>query len=836
MRTSPCLPTCVWPLIASLTCPLSGADVLKSNTGTSLTDPANWDGSALPGSLDIATWGNAIGGKSLGGALTWASNTSPSYQGIKVLDATTNIAITSAGGASTLTLGSGGIDMSAAAVNLSIHNTTTAGTSLGIAIGANQSWNVGAGRTLAVGNSGTTITLSNKLTKSGSGTFTLGGTGATTLTGAGEIEIDGGIFANNLQTGSSATGRSGATTLTSGTLSIATSINMFGTGDINLNGGTIGSFSTTGRDIGTANAVKIGGNIQIGGSVSGVLGSGYVRFGGATDLGGAVRTINSQATGVFSGNGAGAIFNGIVSNGGITKEGSGYLTLGNNSNSFSGAVTINGGNIAFSSKALANASSVTLANSGVWLVIGENGAGITHDIKNLSGVSGSIIRSDFGISGTSTSRILKIDQSAAGEFAGSFIEGSGGRTIALIKTGTAALTLSGTGGYSAGTTLSQGTIIATSANALGSGGTVTINDTNTGTNNTALRLGSVTMGRAITVANEGTGTVTLGANGAVALPEFSGAITLNKAVTLDGGTNTDRLTFTGGIGGTGNVTIAGTGRVVFNTTANTYNGSTTISAGSTLQLGTGGSIATQLIANSSVVNTGAGSFLKLAKGNNNETIGGLTGTGKVRGHEGVAGVASVLTINTTGTHSFGGVLENGGASGSTLSLVKDGSGSQTLSGTNTYTGTTTVSAGTLFVTGALGNTAVSVSNGATIGGTGSIDGTLALGGASFLEVVDFDNPLSVAGAITFGSGFGIANLTGIDWDALSLNTSYTVLSTTQTFGTGDIANFGAANATAVGTGRFAYFDNGSLAVVVIPEPAATLLGGIGLLFLLRRRR
>lgn len=59
----------------------------------------------------------------------------------------------------------------------------------------------------------------------------------------------------------------------------------------------------------------------------------------------------------------------------------------------------------------------------------------------------------------------------------------------------------------------------------------------------------------------------------------------------------------------------------------------------------------------------------------------------------------------------------------------------------------------------------------------------------------------------------------------------------QTFGTVDIDNFGFANAFGVGSsGREAYFTNGSLAIVVIPEPSAALLGGLGLLALLRRRR
>jgi hypothetical protein len=154
-----------------------------------------------------------------------------------------------------------------------------------------------------------------------------------------------------------------------------------------------------------------------------------------------------------------------------------------------------------------------------------------------------------------------------------------------------------------------------------------------------------------------------------------------------------------------------------------------------------------------------------------------------------------------------------------------------------------VSAGTLLVTGTLGTagasaTDVSVAADATVGGTGTISGNLSLAATSLLRVVDINDPLTVAGTVTLGTGFGIANLRSVDWDNLELNTKYTLIDGTSTaFSTSNIANFGLANAVAVGgAGRTAYFDNGSLALYVIPEPAATLLGGLGALALLRRRR
>ncbi len=221
------------------------------------------------------------------------------------------------------------------------------------------------------------------------------------------------------------------------------------------------------------------------------------------------------------------------------------------------------------------------------------------------------------------------------------------------------------------------------------------------------------------------------------------------------------------------------------------------------------------------------------------SIGGLAGTPSEGADSFVqnnSDTAATLTVNSSGDTSYAGVIRNGSGTGN-LGLNKSGSGTLTLSGVNTYTGDTVVSAGTLFVNGSLGNSAVTVDPLATIGGTGTINGDLTFAANSFLEVIDFDNPLAIAGTATFESGFGIANLLGIDWDSLDLNTAYTLISTSQAFEAGDIANFGFDNRVSVGSlGREAYFTDGSLALVVIPEPRAALLGGLGLLMLLRRRR
>ena len=193
-----------------------------------------------------------------------------------------------------------------------------------------------------------------------------------------------------------------------------------------------------------------------------------------------------------------------------------------------------------------------------------------------------------------------------------------------------------------------------------------------------------------------------------------------------------------------------------------------------------------------------------------------------------------LTGTNTGENTFAMAITEAG----TTSLVKSGEGKWVLTGTSSYTGATTVSAGTLLVTGALGNTAVSVESNATVGGSGAIGGTMSFGVDSFFDVfsaVVGNDPLAVTGTVSFGSGFGIDNLTGIDWASVALGT-YTLIDSTQDFSLAGLDNWESANAFSVGGGKSAYFTNGSLQVVVIPEPGAALLGGLGMLVLLRRRR
>ncbi|MCX6995583.1 MAG: autotransporter-associated beta strand repeat-containing protein, partial [Kiritimatiellaeota bacterium] len=194
----------------------------------------------------------------------------------------------------------------------------------------------------------------------------------------------------------------------------------------------------------------------------------------------------------------------------------------------------------------------------------------------------------------------------------------------IIKSGAGTLTLNGANTYTGGMTISAGTVIAGNANALGTAGTITLGDASSGANAITLSYGGNTINRPITVANYG-GTVTLGRG------NFTGAITLNKNVVLG---YIDSASFTGGISGTGDVTIPSLGgwaigfvNVSGGGTANTFNGNLYIVTGGVLNLGGGWSSSNKAIPDTATVNVVG--TLNIAIGGNNETIDALTGSGSV---------------------------------------------------------------------------------------------------------------------------------------------------------------------------------------------------------------
>ena len=114
----------------------NAATIQKADNAENLGTPTSWVGGVAPSISDIAAWGSTVTSENstaLGADLTW--------QGIQITNPVGPVTI---GGANTLTLGTAGIDMSAAEQNLSINSNLT------LAAGKNT-WNVATGRALTLG-------------------------------------------------------------------------------------------------------------------------------------------------------------------------------------------------------------------------------------------------------------------------------------------------------------------------------------------------------------------------------------------------------------------------------------------------------------------------------------------------------------------------------------------------------------------------------------------------------------------------------------------------------------------------------------------------------------
>lgn len=551
-------------------------------------------------------------------------------------------------------------------------------------------------------------------------------------------------------------------------------INSANNSTLTLNGGGNASYSTSGIVLNSAT----GGTLTINANIA--LGANPVRFTASRAL-----TVNGNiALGAntleFNTAGSTTTLAGVISGtGALNKAGGGQiLALTNTANTFGGQVTLIGG----------TTNITKLAN------IGSNSSLGTGNVASSIILNGAVM-TYTGAGGDTTNRAIDM------------------RAGSVINNNSA-----------------TGAISITAANVI-QGGTaslrnLTLGGSNTGDNTFGSIYGnSGSNANTLTKSNAGTWVITAANN-------YTGSTIINQGVL--------RITGSGVLGGaTGSTGDANNIRFTSANANGTIEFETSANLGSADQIrfrntggtpGTGGNLK-YIGTTAQVVSKAFQSDTSIGVRLSSDSVGGSV---EFNGSwANVTGARPIFLGGTgTGDNTISGSITNNGAG----TLTKRDGGKWILAGNSTYTGATLVSAGSLLVTGSLGNTAVTVQNGATFGGSGSIGSSLGLGAESFFEMVDLIVPLGVTGTITFGSGFGIANLLGINWDSVTLDT-YTLISTTQTFSTSDIANFGFDNRVAVGSlGREAYFTNGSLAVTIIPEPSAALLGGLGMLLLLRRRR
>ncbi|RFW92514.1 autotransporter-associated beta strand repeat-containing protein, partial [Salmonella enterica] len=328
---------------------------------------------------------------------------------------------------------------------------------------------------------------------------------------------------------------------------------------------------------------------------------------------------------------------------------------------------------------------------------------------------------------------------------------SGWNGQSLTKTGAGTLILNAENTYTGSTTISEGTLIATNVEALGTGD-ITDNATlelnaggdfanNIGGTGSVVKSGDKTL--TLSGSNTYTGGTTISGGTLVASNvEALGSGDVTDNATLEMNTGGD---FANNIGGTGSVVKSGDETLTLSG-ANSYTGGTTISGGTlvasnvealgtgdvtdnaTLELNTGGDFDNAISGSGQVVKSGDKT---LTLSGINSYTGGTTISGGTLVASNVEALGSGdVTDNATLDLNTGGEFAN--TIGGTGSVVKSGDKTLTLSGTNSYTGGTTISGGTLVASNVEALGTGDVTNNATL--------ELNTGG-------DFDNAISGSGQV-----------------------------------------------------------------------------------------
>lgn len=325
---------------------------------------------------------------------------------------------------------------------------------------------------------------------------------------------------------------------------------------------------------------------------------------------------------------------------------------------------------------------------------------------------------------TGTFANLAVGQGAVGTGipAGTTVTAFTATTVTLSANTTAAnasVTFNGSV-FTGGMTLSQGTLILNTSTNL-SGTTIVSGPVGTGTltigGGTAIQAGSA----AATIANPtivggdftfagtaATNNVTL--SGAMNLGAAGRTITNNSPLVTD--TISGAITSTLATGSTPAITKAGIGILTLSSTANNFNGNGVAVTGGVLKVGAASTVANTTAQNQTFATGVLPATARLAvsagaefdMNGNDVVLASLVGdTATTGGLVTNSGAAKTLYIGADNTSNavFNGIITN---AANTLTLVKIGSGNQTLGGNNSFTGAVRINQGSLTITnsGALG--------------------------------------------------------------------------------------------------------------------------------------
>ena len=700
----------------------AGSAAYKAASGTDLTAGPSWVKGAAPASDNFAMWTST----SLGSGLTLGS--AASWRGVSLSGAASDVGISGAGA---LTLGAGGIDMSASTSNLTLAND--------IALGASQVWGVNSGKTLtssgvisgasALAASGQTLSYSAFLPASPSTVKVFAGQSLANVTSVGGLV---------------------------GGLAIPTPSGLAGTVYNYVNTGTTATFQLQYQD-----GVNVKGCVvqlsQSGSDIYGsVLGAWYkAGSAGTLDLTTGNSVSIATSTGVYYYGCAGV----SISVG--RYPGTGTIVL-SGANTYSGGTTVNAGQLHINNGGSSSANSaigtgpLTLAGGTLDNTSSSDVTLVPTIAQSWNGnftYAGSLHNLNLGTGTVTLGASSQVSVTANTLTVGGNISGAG---LNLTTAGAGTLELAGGGSV---------------ANLQPDAGTLAIS----GGAYTAAQFANSDYGTTRTsTVNQTGGTVTLGAAGT-----YYGSRGPTQAITyhLSGGTldataGRFYLAWDGGSGTNPTFTVSGGGLLKVygldraNTTTGGNAGTLNLSGGQ-ITIGANG------IGNSNSTGTGVVNALNFGGG----TIAASTA---FSGNSGQAitltGTGGNTTFDTTGGDmSLNGVLNGAGG------LVKAGSGTLTLNNTETYSGATRINAGTLALgaSGAL-NAASSISLAA--GATFDVSAlpTYTLGSSAMLSAAGNASAATLKGGTEVSLGSSPIALT---WGGASSGTDSTHPALTVSQGT-----------------------------------------------------
>ncbi len=766
---------------------------------------------------------------------------------------------------STITVGAGGLTLNGSRIMLNHGNsgsrlvldgnlTTTGSTASIIQLGTTGSGTSPVElssttgdhtRTFTIGGGGADLTINRNITNGAATTAGIikEGTGTLTLSGI------------NTYTGN--------TTISTGALSIATI-------------GALAGWDTNGRYSVASGATLAVYNAVSDASITTLLGT--TNFAAGSRLGLDTTSGNRTYAGILTDTAQGAL--------GLHKLGNNTLTL-TGASTYTGATVVSAGTLQIGNAgSIADSSSISIASGAVLMT---NRTGTVTLAQAISG-EGSLT-----VSGSGTT---VLSGATANTYSGSTTVSAG--VLSLAKTGgvTAVagdLTISGSGDVifaAAGTQdqIANTTAVLVNGTAGTSGSTINGTGANLGNITVTETIGSIS----VLNGNFNTGFASVwGVNGAGVF-DGTGAADVrfigNSASQISfGSLSLTAMTGTTVVSSPDSFVLGGSQSAV--TTVSVGSGGLSLD-GSRLVLNqdniNGGS---RLVLDGNVTTTGtAASFIQFGTASAGvATLQLSSTTGSHTRTFNTGGGGADLTVNV--------VITNGTAT--TAGIIKEGSGTLTLAGANSYTGTTIVTSGALQVgsagVGRTGTGAVTVDSDGAILGTGVVQGTnfTAQSGSTIhagdgtaagdLGTLTF-TPVSGSGSIDFQSGsnvnlcitpggtsdqlkfigtgsntllfnsnltIGPASFTPIagevfqllDWSGLSSAPTFAAHFTNNLIRNGSADNGSAWDLPDISSAPEFFWDlsnftnNGSIAIVVIPEPSRAVLLLFGVLgFLLRRRR